>query len=96
MNLKFKRMVLMRVLEQCFYKHLTCEKFPSHVICFRKQDIFNIDSISLNYNMSEVNLTNSSSLIDLSKVNYLCKILKMFYLPTIELLILVFFILFRY
>ena len=47
---------------------------PNHVIHVRKEDVLNIQSIDFNYINNSVNLT-SSSTIDLSKLEYLCKIL---------------------
>ena len=66
-------MILIGLLQKCFFENLKSEKFPSHVIEVRKQDLLNIKQIGCNYHVSEVNL-NDSSLIDFSNLEFLCKI----------------------
>ena len=65
-------MVLTGLLLKCFIDNLL--NFPNHVIHVCKQDVLNIESIDFKHEYSEVNLINSS-IIDLSKLEELCKIL---------------------
>ena len=62
------------VLTGLLYKYFTDNllNFPNHVIHVRKEDVLNIKSIDCFY--SRVNLT-SSSIIDLSKLEELSKLL---------------------
>ena len=68
-------MVLIGLLYKYIIENLF--NFPNHVIHVRKQDVLNIKSIYFSNEFSEefrdVNLT-SSSTIDLSKLEDLCKI----------------------
>ena len=66
-------MVLTGLLYKCFIDNLL--NFPAHVIHVSKQDVLNIKSIKYKHEYSSVNLTTSSSTIDLSKLKELCKIL---------------------
>ena len=59
-------MILIGLLQKHFFENLRSEKFPSHVISVRKQDLLDIRYISLSYNVFGVNLTNKST-----KSNYL-------------------------
>ena len=63
-------MVLTGLLYKCFTHNLL--KFRAHVIYVGKQDVLNIKSIVFTHQFSRVNLT-SSSTIDLSKFEELCK-----------------------
>ena len=65
-------MVLTGLLYKCFIDNLL--SFPNHVIHVSKQDVLNIESIDFKHEYSEVNRINSS-IIDLSKLEELCKIL---------------------
>ena len=66
-------MILIGLLQKHFFENLKYEKFPSHVIEVRKQDLSTIKQIKCDYYVSKINLTNSSS-IDLSNIESLSKI----------------------
>ena len=55
-----------------FYKNLIIDKFPNHVIYFRKQEVSNIKGILIMNNLSGLDLSCSS--IDLSKLKRLSNI----------------------
>ena len=63
-------MILIGLLQKQFFDNLKTQKFPSHVIIARKQDILKIQDISCTY-LKGVNLT--STTIDLSKLERLGK-----------------------
>ena len=65
-------MVLTGLLYKCFIDNLL--NFPAHVIHVRKDDVLNIKSIDFNHKYKAVNLTTSSSSIDLSKIVELSKL----------------------
>lgn len=65
-------MVLIGLLQKQFFGNLQTNKFPSHVISSRKQDLLNVQQIVCNYPFSGVNLTTTS--IDLSNLETLSKI----------------------
>ena len=67
-------MILIGLLQKHFFENLKSEKFPSHVISVRKQDLLNIKQIDFFYEANEVNLTGLST-IYLSKLESLGKIL---------------------
>lgn len=64
-------MVLICLLLKYFHENITTQQFPNHVIRVSKQDLLKIKRIDFEYNISRINLTNSS--IDLSKLEYLSK-----------------------
>ena len=49
-------MVLIGLLQNCFFINLQTEKFPSRVINVRKQDLLNIQRIDFRYKLIGVNL----------------------------------------
>ena len=63
-------MVLIGLVYKCFIENLY--NFPNYVIYVYKQDVSNIEFIDFGHEYSEANLT-SSSTIDLSKLDILCK-----------------------
>ena len=63
-------MVLIGLLQNCFFENLKTEKFPSRLINVCKQDLLNIQRIDFRYNLIEVNLTAS---IELSNLEILCE-----------------------
>jgi hypothetical protein len=65
-------MVLIGLLQKYLIENLQTEKYPSHVIRVRKQNVLNIKEINFSYNIIGVNLTDSSS-IDLSNLGSLVK-----------------------
>ena len=64
-------MVLIGLLYKSFIENLS--NFPSHIIRVCKKDVLNIESIDFKYDLSGVELTNST--IDLSKLVSLSKII---------------------
>ena len=68
-------MILIGLLQKQFFQNLQTEKFPSHVIVSRKQDLLDIQEIYCNYVLSGVNLTATS--IDLSNLEILSKLILM-------------------
>ena len=60
-------MVLIGLLQNCFFINLQAKKFPSRVINVSKQDLLNIQRIDFNYinELIEVNLTSSIELSNL-------------------------------
>ena len=70
-------MLYMGLIRKNFYENLTTEKFPSHVITVRKEDLSNLKQIYFRYDIREVNLTGFST-IDLSKLVLLRKFYKFF------------------
>ena len=54
-------MVLIGLLYKHFIDNLSNGNFPNHVIHVSKQYLLNIEEIRINYDMSEVNLPDSSS-----------------------------------
>ena len=66
-------MVPIGLLLKYLYDNITNKQFPNHFIRVSKQDLLTIKGIHFKYdNIRTINLTNS--LIDLSKLEYLCKI----------------------
>ena len=63
-------MILIGLFQKLFFDNLKSEKFPSHVIEVRKQDLLDIKEITLYYAVDGLNLTDSSS-IDLSNLESL-------------------------
>ena len=57
-------MVLIGLLQKHFFDNLKTQKFPSHVIIVRKEDLLNIKEIEC-FNLKGVNLS-ASKTIDLS------------------------------
>ena len=70
-------MVLIGLLQKQFFQNLQTEKFPSHVIVSRKQDLLEIQGIDFNYLLSGVNLTATS--IDFSNLEELSNLILMQY-----------------
>ena len=64
-------MVLIGLLQKHFFDNLKTQKFPSHVIIVRKEDLFNIKEIEC-FNLKGVNLSASKS-IYLSNLETLSK-----------------------
>ena len=64
-------MVLIGLLQKHFFENLETQKFPSHVLIVRKEDLLNIKEIACFY-LKEVNLS-ASKLIDLSNLEKLGK-----------------------
>ena len=64
-------MILIGLLLKYFHDNIKTQQFPNNVIRVSKQDLLKIKEINFEYNISAINLTNSS--IDLSKLEYLCK-----------------------
>jgi len=64
-------MILTGLLFKCLIDNLL--NIPNHVIYVRKEDVLNIESIKFYHYSSAINL-NSSSTIDLSKLEKLGKI----------------------
>ena len=52
-------MVLIGLLQKYLIENLQTEKYPSHVIRVRKQNVLNINQINFSYNINAVNLTDS-------------------------------------
>ena len=66
-------MVLFGLLLKYLCDNITTKQFPNHFIRVSKQDLLIIKGIHFKYeNIIGINLSNS--LIDLSKLEYLCKI----------------------
>ena len=68
-------MVLIRLMFKSFYENLKIDKFPNHVIYFRKQEVSNIEAIYFIRNLSGFDLSCSS--IDLSKLKRLRNIISL-------------------
>ena len=70
-------MILIGLLQTEFFENLQTEKFPSHMIRSRKQDLLSIQEIVCNYRLNEVNLTvtsvHFSNLEILSKLYFITK-----------------------
>ena len=64
-------MVLIGLLQKHFFDNLKTQKFPSHVIIVRKEDLLNVKEIQC-FDLTEVNLS-ASKLIDLSNLETLGK-----------------------
>ena len=64
-------MVLIGLLQKHFFDNLKYQKFPSHVIIVRKEDLLNVKEIQC-FDLTEVNLS-ASKLIDLSNLETLGK-----------------------
>ena len=62
-------MVLIGLLQKHFFHNLKTQKFPSHVIIVRKEDLLNVKQI-YSYNLKEVNLS-ASKTTDLSNIETL-------------------------
>ena len=58
-------MVLIGLVQNCFFENLKTKKFPSLVINVRKQDLMKIRQIDFLYKLIEVNLTASKELSNL-------------------------------
>ena len=63
-------MLLIGLLQMHFFDNLITQKFPSHVIIVRKEDLLNVKRIQC-FNLKGVNLSASKS-IDLSNLETLC------------------------
>ena len=68
-------MVLIGLLYKHFIDNLKKDNLPSHVIHVSKQDLLNIEEIRICFEVSGVNLTDSS-IIDLSNLKRLSKFQK--------------------
>jgi hypothetical protein len=66
-------MVLTGLLLKSFIDNLL--NLPNYVIHVCKKDVLKIESIQFKHELNVVNLISSSSTIDLSKLEELCKIL---------------------
>ena len=64
-------MVLIGLLQKHFFDNLKTQKYPSHVIIVRKEDLLNVKSIVCYY-LKGVNLS-ASKTIDLSNLETLSK-----------------------
>ena len=64
-------MVLIGLLQKHFFDNLKTQKFPSHVIIVRKEDLLNIKEITCGY-LKGVNLS-AFKTIDLSNIETLSK-----------------------
>ena len=64
-------MILIGLLQKQFFENLQTKKFPSHMICSRKQDLLNIQQIDCKCYLSGVYLTDTSK--DLSNLEELSK-----------------------
>ena len=64
-------MVLIGLLQKHFFDNLKTQKFPSHVIIVRKEDLLNVKEIKC-YNLKELNLS-ASKTIELSNLETLSK-----------------------
>ena len=62
-------MVLIGLISKYFYANISLNNLPSHFIHIRKDDIINIRSISVNFDLKGINLAGES--IDLSKLEHL-------------------------
>ena len=62
-------MVLIGLLQKHFFDNLQTQKFPSHVIIVRKEDLLNVKQIQC-YNLKGVNLS-ASKTTDLSNLETL-------------------------
>jgi len=69
-------MVLIGLLQKQFFDNFRNQKFPSHVIIVRKEDLLNVKQIDC-YNLKEVNLS-ASKTTDLSNIETLSKIIFFF------------------
>ena len=69
-------MVLIGLLQKHFFDNLETQKFPTHVIIVRKEDLLNIKEIEC-LNLKRLNLS-SSKTIDLSKLETLSKLKLLF------------------
>ena len=66
-------MVIIGLLQKHFFDNLKTQKFPSHVIIVRKEDLLNIKDIEC-YGSKGVNLS-ASKTIDLSNLEELSKLI---------------------
>ena len=64
-------MVLIGLLQKHFFDNLKTEKFPSHVLIVRKEDLLNVKNIYC-FNLEGVNLS-ASKTIDLCNLETLGK-----------------------
>ena len=64
-------MVIIGLLQKQFFDNLKTQKFPSHVIIVRKEDLLNVKQIQY-FNSKGVNLS-ASRTSDLSNLETLCK-----------------------
>ena len=69
-------MVLIGLLQKHFFDNLKTQKFPSHVIIVRKEDLLNVKQIEC-FNLKGVNLS-ASKTIDLSNLETLSKLILLF------------------
>ena len=66
-------MLLIGLLQKHFFDNLKTQKFPSHVIIFRKEDLLNVQKIECIY-LNGVNLS-ASKTIELSNLETLRKLI---------------------
>lgn len=71
-----KKIVLIGLLQKHFFDNLRNQKFPSHVIIVRKEDLLNVKEIKCS-DLKGVNLSASKS-IDLSNLETLSKYILFF------------------
>lgn len=83
-------MVLIGLLQKHFFYNLKTQKFPSHVIIVRKEDLLNFKEIKCFY-LKEVNLSAAKS-IDLSNLETLRKLILCLSNNSCELIVLISFI----
>ena len=69
-------MVLIGLLQKNFFDNLKSQKFPSHVINVRKEDLLNVKEISC-FDLKGVNLS-ASKTIELSNLETLGKFIYIF------------------
>ena len=69
-------MLLIGLLQMHFFDNLKTQKFPSHVIIVRKEDLLNVKKIQSFY-LKGVNLS-ASKTIDLSNLETLCNFILLF------------------
>ena len=66
-------MVLIGLLQKHFFDNLTTQKFPSHVIIVRKEDLLNVKEIQC-FDLKGVNLS-AARTIDLCNLERLSKLI---------------------
>ena len=69
-------MVLIGLLQKHFFDNLKTQKFPSHVIIVRKEDLFNVKEIEC-FNLKGVNLS-ASKTTELSNLEKLSKLIHLY------------------
>ena len=70
-------MVLIGLLQKHFFENLKTQKFPSHVIIVRKEDLLNVNQIEC-FDLKGVNLS-AARTIDLCNLETLSKLIHLLY-----------------